>query len=266
MEVGKAERDWLELVADLLATPLTRLPDERIALQLCETFDLTGCSYNDLPAGSPDPAVLRLWPFDEKFGGHRGELLEWTEQRAHLAHPLLLFYLHTGSRVPVQTVDVPRWIADPDGEWSELAKPAASTHQLSLPLRLGPGTHRAFVMGRSEAFRPDEARLASLLWRLLTGLDRQVEANNTTSPEPEAAADLRLTPRELAVLGLLADGLTAAAIGHRLAIRERTVHKHLEHTYAKLGVADRLSAVLRAQHLGLLPRPEEAQLYVARGG
>ena len=30
------------------------------------------------------------------------------------------------------------------------------------------------------------------------------------------------------------------------------MQKHLEHTYTKLGVRDRLSAVLRAQHLGLL--------------
>jgi ATP/maltotriose-dependent transcriptional regulator MalT len=31
------------------------------------------------------------------------------------------------------------------------------------------------------------------------------------------------------------------------------VHKHLERAYAKLGVTDRVSAVLRAQHLGILP-------------
>ncbi|MHC8504121.1 LuxR C-terminal-related transcriptional regulator [Pseudonocardia artemisiae] len=41
-------------------------------------------------------------------------------------------------------------------------------------------------------------------------------------------------------------------MGRRLAIAERTVHKHLQRTYAKLGVTDRLSAVLRAQRLGLL--------------
>ena len=68
-----------------------------------------------------------------------------------------------------------------------------------------------------------------------------------------AADDVGLTPRELSVLALLAEGLTAASIGRRLMITERTVHKHLQHSYAKLGVADRLGAVLRAQHIGLLP-------------
>jgi ATP/maltotriose-dependent transcriptional regulator MalT len=54
------------------------------------------------------------------------------------------------------------------------------------------------------------------------------------------------------VLQLLADGLTAAAIGRRLMIAERTVQKHLQHCYAKLGVADRLGAVQRAQILAIL--------------
>jgi DNA-binding CsgD family transcriptional regulator len=40
-------------------------------------------------------------------------------------------------------------------------------------------------------------------------------------------AEVQLTPRELAVLGQLADGRTAASIGRRLAMSERTVHKHL---------------------------------------
>ncbi|MEU4242438.1 helix-turn-helix transcriptional regulator [Actinoplanes sp. NPDC026619] len=61
-----------------------------------------------------------------------------------------------------------------------------------------------------------------------------------------------LTQRESAVLGLLAGGLTAAAIARRLGISERTVHRHQNHLYRKLGVSDRLVAVLRAYALGLL--------------
>jgi DNA-binding NarL/FixJ family response regulator len=62
----------------------------------------------------------------------------------------------------------------------------------------------------------------------------------------------KLTERELAVLHLLVEGCTAVAMAHRLGISVRTVQKHLEHVYRKLGVTDRLRAVLAAQRAGLL--------------
>jgi DNA-binding NarL/FixJ family response regulator len=52
------------------------------------------------------------------------------------------------------------------------------------------------------------------------------------------------------VIILLGDGMTAVAIAHRLDISPRTVHKHLENLYAKLGVSDRLGAVLRLRDAG----------------
>lgn len=42
-------------------------------------------------------------------------------------------------------------------------------------------------------------------------------------------------------------------MARRLGISARTVHKHLQNLYRKLGTADRLGAVLRAQQAGLLP-------------
>lgn len=62
----------------------------------------------------------------------------------------------------------------------------------------------------------------------------------------------RLTTREVHILRLLADGLTAFAIGRRARISVRTVHKHLENIYHKLGCQDRLSAVNQARDMGLL--------------
>ena len=66
-------------------------------------------------------------------------------------------------------------------------------------------------------------------------------------------SDADLTGRELAVLALLAEGLTAEAIGRRLGVSRHTVRKHLEHLYRKLGVGDRLVAVREARARGLLP-------------
>ena len=66
---------------------------------------------------------------------------------------------------------------------------------------------------------------------------------------------MALTARELAVLGVLADGLPAGAIGRRLGISQRTVDKHLEHIYRKLDCNDRLVAVTVARQLGVLTAP-----------
>jgi DNA-binding CsgD family transcriptional regulator len=54
---------------------------------------------------------------------------------------------------------------------------------------------------------------------------------------------LRLTPRERAVLDLVAAGAPNVTIARELDMRPRTVEKHLEHAYAKLGVGSRTAAV-----------------------
>jgi DNA-binding CsgD family transcriptional regulator len=52
-----------------------------------------------------------------------------------------------------------------------------------------------------------------------------------------------LTVRQRQVLSLVADGLTDVAIAHRLGCSPRTVDKHLEHVYRKLGVSCRTAAI-----------------------
>jgi DNA-binding CsgD family transcriptional regulator len=52
-----------------------------------------------------------------------------------------------------------------------------------------------------------------------------------------------LTPRELEVLGMIAEGLTNAAAAQRLIISPYTVNMHLRSIYAKLGVSSRSAAV-----------------------
>ncbi len=53
-------------------------------------------------------------------------------------------------------------------------------------------------------------------------------------------AQLGLTPRELEVARLAAEGLTRQEIAGRLNISENSVKTHLEHVYGKLGVRNRL--------------------------
>lgn len=61
-----------------------------------------------------------------------------------------------------------------------------------------------------------------------------------------------LSPRELEVLRLVAEGATNQLAARRLLISETTIKTHLLHIYTKLGVRDRASAVAVAYKRGLL--------------
>jgi LuxR family maltose regulon positive regulatory protein len=61
-----------------------------------------------------------------------------------------------------------------------------------------------------------------------------------------------LSPRELEVLSLVADGLTNREIAGRLYIAESTVKSHLNTIYQKLDVKNRTQAVAHARNLNLL--------------
>lgn len=64
-------------------------------------------------------------------------------------------------------------------------------------------------------------------------------------PLASAASAWGLTDRETEIVSLMARGLTAGAIASLCGISSRTVQKHLEHAYAKLGCHDKVTAVLR---------------------
>ncbi len=55
-----------------------------------------------------------------------------------------------------------------------------------------------------------------------------------------------MTPREVEILGLLAQGLGNKEMARQLLVSEATVKSHLTHVYAKLGVDSRAGAVAKA--------------------
>lgn len=69
---------------------------------------------------------------------------------------------------------------------------------------------------------------------------------------PSGALDEPLTPRELEVLALLAEGLANKAIAARLGISEHTAKFHLNAILGKLGAGSRSEAIVRAARLGLV--------------
>ena len=67
-----------------------------------------------------------------------------------------------------------------------------------------------------------------------------------------------LTPRELEVLQLAADGLVNRDISTRLVVSEKTVKNHVANIFSKLQVNDRTQAILYALRKGLVTlRPED---------
>jgi DNA-binding NarL/FixJ family response regulator len=68
-----------------------------------------------------------------------------------------------------------------------------------------------------------------------------------------------LTPRELDVLKQVAEGHTNRQIAEKLSLSVGTVKIHVEHIIAKLGVADRTQAAVRAVESGLV-RPSAADI------
>jgi len=76
----------------------------------------------------------------------------------------------------------------------------------------------------------------------------EFDAINDDRPDVSAA----LTPREVEVLALAADGLKAADLAQQLVISPATVSTHLANIYEKLAVGNRAAAVAVGIRLGLI--------------
>jgi DNA-binding NarL/FixJ family response regulator len=73
--------------------------------------------------------------------------------------------------------------------------------------------------------------------------------------QPAPAGAQNLTPREVEILDLLAQGFLYKEIADKIQVSYATVHTHIRHIYEKLHVRSRTEAV--AKHLGR-PRPDVA--------
>jgi DNA-binding CsgD family transcriptional regulator len=146
--------------------------------------------------------------------------------------------------------------------YSEVFRPLGAVYQMSVavtPVRAGVGTGWGFSRSGRD-FTDDEMALAARVQPVLMALNhasasafgRPHAAPVITSARGAQAVErVGLTVREAHILELLATGLTANAIAHVCRISPRTVRKHLENIYIKLGCHDRLVAVQRAAELKL---------------
>lgn len=81
---------------------------------------------------------------------------------------------------------------------------------------------------------------------------RLIEQFARSAPTPPSPAIAELTPREIEVLILVARGLSNAEIADELVLSHATVKTHVKHILTKLGIRDRVQAVVVAYEAGLV--------------
>ena len=178
-------------------------------------------------------------------------LLPRIEHRGAVAFrgELLRYLARAG--LPAQSFErcPPAWAAGLAGDWrtaAEAWRRAGDPYEEALELAEGDaeavaeGLRTLDRLGAEPAAERARVRL------------RELGARVPPRPRPETKANpAGLTARQLAVLGLLREGLTNAEIAERLVLSVRTVDHHVAAILGKLGVRSRRDAAAAAETLGV---------------
>ncbi|MEP6609559.1 MAG: LuxR C-terminal-related transcriptional regulator [Burkholderiaceae bacterium] len=121
-------------------------------------------------------------------------------------------------------------------------------HAVAVPLQFDGDMLVSFVLNRRRRdFSARERARLEMLREGLSALYRQSVLLQKLKTRALAALDRwELTPRERDVMHWLSHGKTDGDIGEILGISARTVQKHLQRIYTKLGVETRTAAVMRS--------------------
>ncbi|WP_417363847.1 response regulator transcription factor [Glutamicibacter arilaitensis] len=185
------------------------------------------------------------------------ELLKMATEQAQTDHPLIAYH-NTIADPAVMTLER---VGELGWQLSEEAADVIErlgmrTNQISLPIFVPGNGAATYALVSEDPYTERDINTAMQLLPMISGLDAHLALLELLRPAGTLNGSAQtLTAREQVVLKLLAEGSTANSIAAKLRISPRTVHKHQENLYRKLGAVDRLSAVLRAQQSGLLATP-----------
>ena len=245
--------DWLDDVLAWLREPMTLMPVAWVLQRLRIAFDVNVCSWT-----SQQGTVLREIIFDPP-GAMVSEAATLAEFQTGLyrdCHPLSAWYERTPSTDPQTSARVPDGIVTSarrmviEGPLIRLG----FEQQMAIYYRRQRTGGCFFVIARDRRdFDTDDLAVAHYVQRSLVTLDRQTRTLQGRDKR-RPVVDLGLTGRELAVLQLVSDGLSTRLTARRLACSPRTVEKHLQHAYRKLGVRDRINAIRVARLPGVVDR------------
>lgn len=153
----------------------------------------------------------------------------------------------TGAELVVMDVRMPG--SDGIEACAQLTSQAGGPVVVMLTTYDEPGVVRSARLSGAKAFLSKETAPKELARTL-----RRVVEEPDHDWMPQVALP-ELTPREAEALELLGQGFSNKAIAKAMGVSPETVKDHLERVFAKLDVRDRLTAVKRANELGLLRRP-----------
>jgi DNA-binding CsgD family transcriptional regulator len=216
--------------------------------------DLVGCdivTYNEIPT-APGQAGYYL---DYPNGCINPASLAAFE--AHLQeHPLLKHYRAGGAGEPAKISDfLSQRRFHQLGLYSEFFRHIPVEYQIAFSLPDNQdGQLTAIALNRAgrDFSEDDRAVLTALSAPLGNALRRARDRHSAGAALATAGSGglADLTDREIQVLQLAARGGTNLAIARTFDVSPRTVAKHLEHIYRKLGVTSRAAAVYRTTAMG----------------
>ena len=254
--------DWVDLVVELLRTPSSEFPVDVVGRRLLDTFQSQVAALNWRKSnGSVAMQIVELDRVD-----HNGltpavaaELMrEASNSQLMEHHPLARWHQAVMGSIPQSLGRVPESLTknSRSAEVVELLHTVGADQELALPVVTQGRSYLAYSISRpgSEDYSMEDLQVAARIRPLLMAMHWQTELLGRVLPS--TACDVGdLTGRELAVLQLLATGCTAKSISVQLGCSVRTVNKHLEHLYRKLGVKDKVSAVRLGEAEGWVHRP-----------
>jgi len=207
-----------------------RLGVERLPALVASEF--TTLSVCDLASGRREVFGLP--------GGSLGTDARAAFDRHFRQHPLVRFHGYDGGRVTQRISDcLPFARFRGSALYNDYYRQIGIDHAMALPIYVRDGLLVSFVLNRSRRdFSDRERALLDALRPHLAKLYRRT-----------AQLD-RLSPRESEVLNWIACGKSDVQIGAILGVSARTVQKHLQNLYAKLGVENRTAAALRVRRAG----------------